>query len=111
MPISWKGTLQQYAGRLHRLFEKKKEVQIYDYIDIHVRTLAGMYRKRLSEYAAIGYRTKAETFADNPADIIFDNTNFLHVYLSDMINCTREAVIVSPFKSFPTNRRRKPFPY
>jgi len=39
MPISWKGTLQQYAGRLHRLFETKKEVRIYDYVDIHVRML------------------------------------------------------------------------
>jgi superfamily II DNA or RNA helicase len=34
MPISWKGTLQQYAGRLHRLFKTKKEVRIYDYVDI-----------------------------------------------------------------------------
>ena len=34
MPISWKGTLQQYAGRLHRLYEAKKEVKIYDYVDI-----------------------------------------------------------------------------
>ncbi|MFO7657787.1 MAG: DEAD/DEAH box helicase family protein, partial [Bacteroidales bacterium] len=35
MPISWKGTLQQYAGRLHRLYKGKKEVLIYDYVDIH----------------------------------------------------------------------------
>jgi len=35
MPISWKGTLQQYVGRLHRLYEGKKEVQVYDYVDIH----------------------------------------------------------------------------
>ena len=97
MPISWKGTLQQYAGRLHRLFEEKKEVQIYDYVDIHVRTLEKMYRKRISGYAAIGYRTKAESFADRPADIIFDNTNFLPVYQNDMMNCARDAVIVSPF--------------
>lgn len=39
MPISWKGTLHQYAGRLHRLFENKNEVQIYDYVDIHVRMM------------------------------------------------------------------------
>ena len=39
MPISWKGTLQQYAGRLHRLFETKKEVRIYDYVDIQVKML------------------------------------------------------------------------
>jgi superfamily II DNA or RNA helicase len=97
MPISWRGTLQQYAGRLHRSYEEKKEVQIYDYVDIHVRTLEKMYRKRISGYAAIGYRTKAESFADKPADIIFNNTNFLPVYQNDLMNCAREAVIVSPF--------------
>lgn len=36
MPVSWKGTLQQYAGRLHRLYDLKHEVQIYDYIDDQV---------------------------------------------------------------------------
>jgi superfamily II DNA or RNA helicase len=39
MPISWKGTLQQYAGRLHRLHENKREVRIYDYVDIQVNML------------------------------------------------------------------------
>ena len=97
MPISWRGTLQQYAGRLHRLFEDKKEVRIYDYVDIHVRTLEKMYWKRIAGYTAIGYRAKAESVEDEPADIIFDNTNFLPVYHNDMISATREAVIVSPF--------------
>jgi superfamily II DNA or RNA helicase len=64
MPISWRGTLQQYAGRLHRLFQNKKEVQIYDYMDIHVRTLEKMYQKRLAGYAAIGYRAKGESLAE-----------------------------------------------
>lgn len=97
MPISWKGTLQQYAGRLHRLFEGKKEVQVYDYIDIHVKALEKMYRKRLAGYAGIGYRVKAEGLADEPSDVIFDNTNFLPVFQNDMMNAMREAVIVSPF--------------
>jgi superfamily II DNA or RNA helicase len=97
MPISWKGTLQQYAGRLHRLFDKKREVRIYDYVDIHVRTLEKMYQKRLAGYAAIGYRAKADSIPDNPADVIFDNNSFLPVYRNDLMNCAREAVIVSPF--------------
>jgi superfamily II DNA or RNA helicase len=97
MPISWKGTLQQYAGRLHRLFENKKEVQIYDYVDIHVRALEKMYQKRLGGYASIGYRAKAESVADEPANIIFDNTSFFPVYHKDMMSATREMVIVSPF--------------
>ena len=63
MPISWKGTLQQYAGRLHRLFDGKNEVQIYDYVDIHVRMLEKMYSKRLTGYASIGYKAKGESIA------------------------------------------------
>jgi superfamily II DNA or RNA helicase len=43
MPISWKGTLQQYAGRLHRLYKTKKEVRIYDYVDIQIKMLEKMY--------------------------------------------------------------------
>jgi superfamily II DNA or RNA helicase len=55
MPISWRGTLQQYVGRLHRLHDNKRVVQVYDYIDIHVPTLMRMYKKRLKGYEAIGY--------------------------------------------------------
>ncbi|MGA7221490.1 MAG: DEAD/DEAH box helicase family protein [Candidatus Acidiferrales bacterium] len=55
MPVSWRGTLQQYVGRLHRLHENKKEVQVYDYADVQVPMLARMYKKRLAGYAALGY--------------------------------------------------------
>jgi superfamily II DNA or RNA helicase len=55
MPISWKGTLQQYVGRLHRLHDGKRFVQVYDYVDNYVPMLARMYERRLKGYAAIGY--------------------------------------------------------
>ena len=55
MPISWKGTLQQYVGRLHRLHESKRVVEVYDYVDINVRMLARMYERRLKGYGDIGY--------------------------------------------------------
>ena len=97
MPISWKGTLQQYAGRLHRLFANKKEVQIYDYVDIHVRMLERMYHKRLNGYATIGYKAKVDSGAPESIDVIFDKSNFLPVYTNDMINTAREILIVSPF--------------
>jgi len=54
MPISWKGTLSQYAGRLHRIYHTKKEVQIYDYVDIHIPVLVRMFNKRLNGYKSIG---------------------------------------------------------
>jgi superfamily II DNA or RNA helicase len=55
MPVSWKGTLVQYAGRLHRLHPGKTEVRIYDYVDRDVPILARMFKKRLRGYRAIGY--------------------------------------------------------
>lgn len=56
MPISWKGTLQQYVGRLHRLHDAKHVVRVYDYVDSNVLMLARMYARRLKGYSAIGYR-------------------------------------------------------
>ena len=56
MPISWRGTLVQYAGRLHRIHEGKKEVRIYDYVDQNVPMLMRMYEKRLKGYRSMGYR-------------------------------------------------------
>jgi superfamily II DNA or RNA helicase len=55
MPVSWKGTLVQYTGRLHRLHPGKKEVQIFDYVDREVPMLLRMFEKRLRGYRAIGY--------------------------------------------------------
>jgi superfamily II DNA or RNA helicase len=55
MPVSWKGTLQQYVGRLHRLHHGKRLVQVYDYVDNLVPMLARMYQRRLKGYAAFGY--------------------------------------------------------
>ena len=55
MPVSFKGKLVQYAGRLHREYQGKKDVCIYDYVDCHVSVLTGMYRKRLKAYKAMGY--------------------------------------------------------
>lgn len=55
MPISWKGTLQQYVGRLHRLHYSKRVVQVYDYVDDAIPMLARMFERRLKGYSTIGY--------------------------------------------------------
>ena len=55
MPVSWKGTLIQYTGRLHRLHPRKTEVRIFDYVDREVPMLLRMFEKRLRGYRAIGY--------------------------------------------------------
>jgi hypothetical protein len=55
LPISWRGTVAQYAGRLHRLHEGKREARIYDYADLNVPMLARMFDKRCSGYEGLGY--------------------------------------------------------
>ena len=56
MPISWRGLLAQYAGRLHRLHAAKRDVVIYDYVDGNEPMLAKMAVKREAGYRNLGYR-------------------------------------------------------
>ncbi len=55
MPISWRGTLAQYVGRLHREHHAKREVLVYDYVDSEVPMLARMALKRQTGYRSLGY--------------------------------------------------------
>ena len=107
LPISWKGLLTQYAGRLHREYEGKKDVRIYDYIDIHEPICDSMYRKRLKGYAAIGYKTintAQPTLFDHINDIsssiaenqIFNGSTFYRPYTLDLTKAKRSIVISSP---------------
>src|SRR4030067_806969 len=64
LPVSWKGTLVQYAGRLHRQRPDKWEVRIYDYVDRNVPMLARMFEKRMKGYRALGY---AKTSVEEPS--------------------------------------------
>ena len=69
MPVSWKGTLVQYAGRLHRAHTGKAEVRIYDYVDRSSPTLMRMFYKRLRGYRAMGYEAQ-DTIG--PAKMLFE---------------------------------------
>jgi superfamily II DNA or RNA helicase len=55
LPISWRGTIAQYAGRLHRLHEGKREVRVYDYADLNVPMLSRMFDRRCRGYESLGY--------------------------------------------------------
>ena len=72
MPISWRGTLQQYVGRLHRLHESKHVVRVYDYVDVSVPVLNRMYERRLRAYKAVGYTvTRPSGEQESQADLRF----------------------------------------
>ena len=55
LPVSWRGTVAQYVGRLHRLHDRKREVRVYDYADLNVPMLAKMFDRRCRGYEAVGY--------------------------------------------------------
>jgi superfamily II DNA or RNA helicase/very-short-patch-repair endonuclease len=55
LPVSWRGTISQYVGRLHRLHVSKREVRVYDYADLSVPMLARMFDRRCRGYESLGY--------------------------------------------------------
>ncbi len=55
MPVSWRGIIAQYAGRLHRLHDGKREVRVHDYADLDIPMLSRMFDKRCTGYEAVGY--------------------------------------------------------
>ena len=73
LPISWRGTLTQYAGRLHRLNAAKKEVTIYDYVDFEVPVLATMYTRRRTGYKAIGYEIALPESKDHVGQLVLQD--------------------------------------
>ena len=97
MPVSWKGTLAQYAGRLHRSYEGKQEVLIYDYVDIRVPMLERMYHKRLSGYAAIGYTVRGDKSAPEAENRIFNQEEYWDAFSLDIANAQRDILITSPY--------------
>ena len=73
MPVSWKGKITQYAGRLHRLHDGKREVRIVDYLDSEVAMFARMFDRRAKGYEAIGYRVTVPVGAKEgwPIEVAF----------------------------------------
>ena len=94
MPISWKGTLAQYVGRLHRNYEGKTEVIVHDYVDIFVPMLDRMYHKRIRGYAELGYSMNGSSHAET--SFLYDSGNFYQKYSDDISNAVKEIIISAP---------------
>ncbi|WP_352421829.1 DEAD/DEAH box helicase family protein [Proteiniphilum sp.] len=96
-PIAWKETLAQYAGRLHREYPGKKDVIVYDYVDIHIPVLERMYHKRLTGYAQIGYKALSSKNMPDTISMLYDSDTFLSVLKRDFEEATIEILIVCPY--------------
>jgi len=72
LPVSWRGTIAQYAGRLHRLYDGKRDVRVYDYADLNAPMLARMFDRRCRGYEAVGYTIllPASAIPGWPADVV-----------------------------------------
>ena len=97
MPAAAEGNIEQFAGRLHRDYETKREVIIYDYVDFHIRVLEKMYHKRLRTYKKIGYEICNNFIVEKQnANAIFDIDTYEKVYERDLLEANREIIIASP---------------
>ena len=97
MPIAWKGTIAQYAGRLHRNYKGKNEVLIYDYVDVHIPVLERMYHKRLTAYRSVGYSIKDGESEEAIVSTIYDETNYLKYLIPDIKLAKENILISSPY--------------
>lgn len=95
MPISWKGTLVKYAGRLHRNYAGKQKVRICDYVDVHVPMLERMYHKRLRGYSELGYQVKIREQNDNTGKIY--GSQEYAAFAEDLSNAAISIMIISPY--------------
>ena len=96
-PVSWKGVVEQYAGRLHRDYPGKKDVFIYDYVDSHIPVFDNMYAKRLRTYKRIGYTLcTADTPQKQTADAIYDSDSYRPIFEQDLREAAASVIISSP---------------
>lgn len=99
-PISWDGSITQQAGRLHRSHEGKRQVEIFDYVDLSIPMLARMYQKKLKTYAKLGYEVYAAKDASQAeANILIDSSHFLETLNKDIVNATKNVFIAAPYAS------------
>lgn len=100
LPVSWKGIIAQYAGRLHREYPGKKEVRIYDYIDIRVPMCDVMYKRRLRGYASVGYQIKSNAPIDlfnESQGVIFNGHTYQSYFFKDL-HQAKHSVVISATK-------------
>ncbi len=96
-PVSFRGVVEQYAGRLNRDYAGKENVIIYDYVDNHIPMFNNMYMKRLKAYKQIGYE-----FGDGlqtvkqTVNVIYDGNNYSENYHKDLLDSNKNIIISSP---------------
>lgn len=96
-PVSFEGRLEQFVGRLHRDYEGKQDVIVYDYIDSHIRVFERQYVKRLRTYKKLGYSLIFNPIVDKQiVNAIYDSGNYIDVFEQDLVEAEKRIIISSP---------------
>ena len=96
-PVSFKGRLEQYVGRLNRDYEGKEAVYVYDYIDAHMRFFNKMYGKRLKTYKRTGFFIwTGDEQTKQIINAIYDSGNYTEKFEQDIVEAEKSIVISSP---------------
>ena len=96
-PIKFEGRLIQYVGRLNRLYDGKKDVIVYDYVDTHIGFFERQYKSRLKTYRKLGYQIISKPVTEKQiVNAIFDGRDYTETFERDLIEADREIVISSP---------------
>lgn len=100
-PIAWDGNVTQQSGRLHREFEGKTEVVVYDYVDVSVPMLERMYKKRLKTYGNLGYEVCSSTDEDEGANggSFIGKGDWLGRFETDIREAKRSILVRAPYAS------------
>lgn len=96
LPVSWKGIVAQYAGRLHREYDGKTTCQIHDYVDWGNPICEKMYRRRLRAYKSIGYSAVNSAADVEKRGYIYDGHDFAEQFIKDLSSATSEIIISAP---------------
>ena len=102
MPFSWKGTLAQYCGRLHRNFAGKNEVQIFDYVDYRIPVFDRMYQNRLKGYKHLGYSIKqniSENTEIQTESKLYSAEDYKSDFQKDILSAASKIIISVPYLS------------
>jgi superfamily II DNA or RNA helicase/very-short-patch-repair endonuclease len=111
LPVSWRGTIAQYVGRLHRLYDGKRDVRVYDYADLNVPMLARMFDRRCRGYEAVGYTIvlPASAIPGWPADVTLPaDPLWKRDYAASVRRLVRDGVDAPLAKLFVTAARPIP---
>ena len=111
LPVSWRGTIAQYVGRLHRLYDGKRDVRVYDYADLNVPMLARMFDRRCRGYEAVGYTivVPASAIPGWPADVTLPaDPLWKRDYAASVVRLVRDGVDTPLANLFVTAARPIP---